>query len=111
MEGNFEFSCILSRLRFDCYSREKSCADLAGELSGETGLNISATTIWRILKRAGLRKTKPKIKAEGLTWCLEHQHWTLEDIKNVIRSDETSVVLFRRRRGYRIWRSKDEAFV
>jgi hypothetical protein len=87
-------------VRLDRYGREKSCADLAGELS-EIGINISATTIWRILKNAGLRKTKPtrkpgltkKMKADRLAWCLEHQHWTLEDFKNVIWSDETSVVL------------------
>ncbi|KAJ5167362.1 uncharacterized protein N7482_006143 [Penicillium canariense] len=61
------------------YGREKSCADLAGELSKE-GIIISATTIWRILKNAGLRKTKPtrkpgltkKMKADRLAWCLEH---------------------------------------
>ena len=29
----------------------------------------------------------------------------------MIWSDETSVILLHRRGGYRIWRSKDEAFV
>ncbi|KAJ5646675.1 hypothetical protein N7490_003047 [Penicillium lividum] len=108
---------ILSKVRLDRYGREKTCADLAGELS-EIGLEISATTIWRTLRRAGFRKTKPtrkpgltkKMRLARLNWALAHQHWTLEDWKNVIFSDETSVILLHRRGGYRIWRMKDEAF-
>ncbi|PQM43535.1 hypothetical protein VC83_09662 [Pseudogymnoascus destructans] len=83
------------------------------------GIDISATTTWRVLRTAGFRKTKPtrkpgltkKMRAERLKWCLDHQHWTLEDWKNVIWSDETSVVLNHRRGGYRIWRKADEAFL
>ncbi|KAJ5941766.1 hypothetical protein N7516_001934 [Penicillium verrucosum] len=46
-----------------------------------------------------------------LAWCLEHRDWTLEDWKNVIWTDETSVILLHRRGGYRIWRTKEESFV
>jgi transposase len=109
---------VVAKVQCDRYGREKTCADLAGELS-QMGLDISATTIWRILKRHGYRKTKPTrkpgltktMKAERLAWCLAHQHWTLEDWKRVIWTDETSVVLNFRRGGYRIWRKADEAFV
>ena len=109
---------VVAKVRKDRYGREKSCADLAGELSKE-GLDISAITIWRILKSAGFNKTKPtrkpgltkKIREERLKWCLAHQHWTLEDWKRVIWSDETSVVLLHRRGGYRIWRKADERFL
>ena len=45
-----------------------------------------------------------------LAWCLEREHWTLEDWKNVIFLDETSVVLGGVRGGRRVWRKKDEAF-
>lgn len=108
----------LAKVRLDRYGREKTCADIAGELSLE-GLSISATTIWRILRKAGLRKTKPtrkpgltqKMRKERLEWCKAHAHWTLEDWKNVIWSDETSVILLHRRGSYRVWRTKDEAFV
>jgi transposase len=107
----------ISKVQRDRYGREKSCADIAGELSLE-GLEISATSIWRILKTAGYNKTKPtrkpgltkKMRAERLAWCEAHAHWTLDDFKNVIWSDETSVILLHRRGGYRIWRTKDEAF-
>jgi transposase len=109
---------ILAKVRLDRYGREKTCADLAGELSSE-GIDVSAMTVWRILKSAGMKKTKPtrkpgltqKMKKERLEWCLAHEHWTLEDFKNVIWTDETSVVLLHRRGGYRIWRLKDEALV
>lgn len=109
---------ITQKLVRDRYGREKSCADLAGELSQE-GVNISATTVRQILKKAGYKKTKPtrkpgltkKMREERLAWCKEREKWTLEDWKNVIWTDETSVVLNHRRGGYRIWRKSDEAFL
>jgi len=109
---------VVAKVREDRYGREKSCADLAGELSNE-GINISAITIWRILRQAGLRKKKPtrkpglmkKMKEDRLKWCTEHQDWTLDDWKRVIWSDETSVVLLHRRGGYRVWRKSEERFL
>ena len=64
---------IVGKVRKDWYGREKTAADIAGELSDE-GLDISASTVLRILKKAGFRKTKPtrkprltkKIKQERL---------------------------------------------
>jgi transposase len=109
---------ILAKVRRDRYGREKACADLAADLSLE-GYNISAVTIWRILRKAGLKKIKPtrkpgltkRMKAERLAWCIQHQDWTLEDWKNVIWSDETSVILLHRRGGYRVWRTPQEALL
>ena len=82
---------VISKVRRDPYGREKSTADIAGELSLE-GIQVSRVTIWRILKAAGFRKTKPtrkpgltkKMKKDRLNWCLEHKDWTLNDWKNVI---------------------------
>lgn len=73
-------------------------------------------TVWRILRKAGMRKTKPtrkpgltaKMKKERLEWCMDHKDWTLEDWKSVIWSDETSIVLGFRRGGYQIWRKSEE---
>ncbi|OQE11157.1 hypothetical protein PENFLA_c080G06566 [Penicillium flavigenum] len=109
---------ILLKVRLDRYGREKTCADIAGDLS-KLGINVSGITIYRVLKNAGFRKTKStrkprltkKMRAERLAWCLTHESWTLEDWKNVIFSDETSVILLHRRGGYRIWRTKDERFL
>ncbi|CAE7020550.1 Transposase [Pyrenophora teres f. teres] len=106
----------IEKVRRDRYGREKTCADIAGDLSL---YNVSSTTVWRVLKAAGYHKTKPtrkpgltkKMRQERLNWCLAHKDWTLEDWKNVIWSDETSVLLNHRRGGYRVWRKKEEAFV
>ena len=51
------------------------------------------------------------MKRERLEWCLAHRHWTLEDWKDVIWTDETSVILLHRRGGYRVWRKADERFL
>jgi len=105
---------VLTRVRRDRYGREKTWDDIASEL-----LDISATTVWRALRGAGLKKTKhtrklgltDRMRTDRLNWGLEHQHWTLEDFKNVTWTDETSVILLHRRRGYRIGRTQDEAFL
>ena len=65
----------LAKVHLDRYGREKTCADIAGELSSE-GFPVSATTIWRVLRKAGLRKAKPtrkpgltQMEKERLEWC------------------------------------------
>lgn len=91
---------VIFKIQTDHYSHEKTCADIAGELSQEE-FNISAQTIQRILRIAGFWKTKPiwksdltkRMKEEQLQFCLAHKDWTLEDWKLVIWSDETSVIL------------------
>lgn len=109
---------ITTKVRYDRYGREKTCADLAAELSlGDE--YISQTTVWRMLRGNGFKKTKPtrkpgltqRMKKERLDWCLRHQNWSLDDWKNVIWSDETSVVLLHRRGSYRVWRTSSEAYL
>lgn len=81
-------------------------------------LDLSARTIQQFLKRVGYRKVKPTVKP-GLTAVMKtarldfakrYQHWTLENWKAVIWSDETSVVLGHRRGGHRVWRTSEEAY-
>ncbi len=90
---------MLSAVRSDRSGREESSEVLA------YFANISQSSIQRILRKYGLRKVKPTTKP-GLTaamrkarleWALAHRHWTLEDWKNVIWTDETSVMLGHRR--------------
>ncbi len=50
------------------------------------------------------------MKAARLQFALEHKDWTLEDWKNVIWSDETSVILGHRRGGLRVWRTSGERY-
>jgi transposase len=54
-------SNVLSKVRRNCYAREKTCAQIAAEIG-----RVSDITVWRILRHAGFRKTKPTRKP-GLT--------------------------------------------
>jgi transposase len=71
---------VLEKVRTNRYGRELPCTDLAGLLS-LAGIEVSATTVWQILRKHGFRKTKPtrrpgltkKIKEERYKWCLEHK--------------------------------------
>lgn len=106
---------VVQKVRADRYGREKTCAYISTEL----GNTISPMTVWRILRAAGMKKTKPtrkpglseRMRRERLDFCLAHQHWTLEDWKRVIWSDETAVVINHRRGGYHVWRTSEERFV
>lgn len=106
---------LQSLVRHDRYGRERTCTDFSASLASH-GIDISASTVFRILKKAGFRKTKPtrkpgltiRMRKERLQWCLDRKDWTLEDWKKVIWSDETSVILLHRRGGYRIWRTSEE---
>jgi hypothetical protein len=97
---------VLELVGVDRNGRELSCEEIADRL----GNRICAKTVWTILHEAGLSKTKPtrkpglteKMRKARLEWCLAYQHWTLEDWKHVIWSDETSVVLCVRRGGYQV---------
>jgi len=48
------------------------------------------------------------MKEARLQFALKYEHWTIEDWKAVIWSDETGVVLGHRRGGYRLWRLASE---
>jgi hypothetical protein len=106
---------VLDKVRKNRYGREMTCAYISAEL----GNAISPMTVWRILRAAGMKKTKPtrkpglteKMKRDRFQFCLLHQDWTLEDWKRVIWSDETSVILNHRRGGYRVWRTSEERYV
>ena len=103
---------ILLSVRSDRSGREKSSEVLAYEAG------ISRRSALRILHKYGLQNVKPTTKP-GLTaqmkliryeWALAHKDWTLEDWKNVIWTDETSVVLGHRRGAVRVWRTSEEAY-
>ena len=68
---------VLEHIRTNRYTREQSSFDIADTLSD---LDISATMVWRILRMAGLKKTKPirkpglsePAKAKRLEFCLRY---------------------------------------
>jgi transposase len=103
---------LLNSVRADRAGREKSSEVLAYECG------ISYSSAVRILHKHGLNSVKPTRKPglnpiqrkARLEFCLQHQHWTLEDWKRVIWSDETSVILGQRRGTIRIWRDNREVY-
>lgn len=103
---------VLASVRKDSAGREKSSEVLGYEAGW------SSATVLRILKKHGLKNVKPTRKPglsreqqlKRLAFALEHKDWTLEDWKNVIWSDETSVILGHRRGSVRLWRTPEEAY-
>lgn len=74
----------------------------AKQLREETGVEVSDLTVRRALREAGLmaqeKEAKPKLSAKNikarLDFARRHRHWTVEDWKRVIWSDETKVNRF-----------------
>jgi transposase len=100
-------------------TRELSTQKIADTLAPLIKGGISARTIYRILRRRGYKPCKltrkPGLtqanKLKRLQWCLDHEHWTLDDWKKVIWSDETSVTWEGQRGRVRVWRTVDEAYI
>jgi hypothetical protein len=51
-------SQVLSKAHDDQDGRAKTCTDIAGEMNLE-GHDISSSTVWRILKKAGVQEATP----------------------------------------------------
>lgn len=103
---------VLVHHKKDRYAREKSAAQIGFDFG------VSDTYVQRLYKTNKIHKRKPTrkpgltkaMKAARLQWCIQHQDWTLEDWKNVIWTDETSVVLGHKRGSQRVWRTAKEAY-
>jgi transposase len=103
---------IIASITKDRAGREKSAEYLAYEAG------ISESSVLRLLKFNSLSKCKPtwkpglteEMRQARLAFALAHQHWTLEDFKNIIWTDETSVVLGHRRGSNRCWRRPFECY-
>ena len=76
-----------------------NAAQLTRELKNTTNINVSTDNVHRVLKEAGLKavvkQKKPRLLPrhirQHLDFALCHQHWTVEDWKRVIFSDETKI--------------------
>jgi hypothetical protein len=98
---------ILNNVRQNRNDREKCSAFLKYEHE------VSSHTILRVLKRNEFRSCKSIMKFDlnaimmkaRLQFCLRHKNWTIDDWKNVIWSDETSVILSFRRSKRLQWRT------
>ena len=106
-------TAVLASIRKDRDGREKTSLMLAAEQG------ICSTTILKFLKRNNFRPCKTT-KKPALTeaimkaryqFALRYQDWTIEDWKNMIWTNETSVVLNSRRGIIRSWRQPHEIYV
>lgn len=79
--------------------KAKTAVQAAQELKDTADMVVSAKTVQRTLKEAGMRamtrRKKPKLSPrhikQRLDFALSHQNWTIEDWKSVIWSDETKI--------------------
>ena len=77
--------------------------------------SISVISVWRCLKKRGFRWVKPitkpalikEMRKARKRFCLKYRNF---DWRNVIWTDETSVVLGHRRGRRRVWRRPEEKF-
>lgn len=109
---------VIKAISKNSTTRQLSTQAIAHIVSPLCKGGISACSVHRILRRKGYKPCKPTTKP-GLTndnklarlqWCLDHENWTLEDWKNVIWSDETSVTWGGQRGRIRVWRTSGEAY-
>ncbi len=109
---------VIKAISKNSTSRQLSTQAIANMISPLVRGGISARSVHRILRRRGYKPSKPTRKpgltadnkTKRLKWCLDHRDWTLEDWKNVIWSDETSVQWGGQRGRLRVWRTSDEAY-
>jgi transposase len=82
--------------------RLDNAVKVAKTLEIDHGIKVSPDTVRRAFKIAGLgsleKKKKPMLSQKNvrkrLAWCKAHVHWTLDDWKRVIWSDETKINRF-----------------
>ncbi|KAG1444263.1 hypothetical protein G6F55_012377 [Rhizopus delemar] len=83
-------------------NRMSSATKVAKELEKDTGRKVSAETVCRTLRKAGLgaieKPEKPLLSAKNirkrLSWCMAHKDWTIDDcVVNIVIFYKISVVL------------------
>ncbi|KAG0776883.1 hypothetical protein G6F16_013660 [Rhizopus arrhizus] len=82
--------------------RKNNAVEIQKALKEEFGMSVSDSTVRRVLKKAGfiafVKPQKPLLRSQNimkrLQWAKSHQHWTVDDWKRVIFSDETKINRF-----------------
>ncbi|KAG1059542.1 hypothetical protein G6F41_013395 [Rhizopus arrhizus] len=82
--------------------RKNTAVEIQKALKEEFGMSVSDSTVRRVLKKAGfiafVKPQKPLLRTQNiikrLQWAKSHQHWTVDDWKRVIFSDETKINRF-----------------
>jgi transposase len=86
-------------VRHISFGMVETAAELARQSSVVAGIEVSVDTIRRTLREAGLKSfskiKKPRLSSahrrKRLEFAICHQHWTIEDWKRVVWSDETKI--------------------
>src|SRR5271169_2145148 len=89
-------------VRFITSGRAETATDVAKKLEEDLQSPVSRHTVARILRESGMhsveKQKKPALSAKNVRSRLEfarrHQHWTVEDWKRIIWSDETKINRF-----------------
>ncbi|KAG1080113.1 hypothetical protein G6F42_023464 [Rhizopus arrhizus] len=88
--------------RLATLGRKNNAVEIQKALKEEFGMSVSDSTVRRVLKKAGfiafVKPQKPLLRTQNiikrLQWAKSHQHWTVDDWKRVIFSDETKINRF-----------------
>ncbi|CAI7771350.1 unnamed protein product, partial [Closterium sp. NIES-54] len=80
----------------------KTAEAAAGMISSTHGISVTGATVQNTLKRHRVRAiekpSKPRLSAKNvkdrMQWAKDHQHWTIDDWKRVVWSDETKICRF-----------------
>ena len=79
--------------------RADNAVQVANQLRNDSIANVSASTVRHTLRQLGMRavikKKRPRLlarhKRDRLNFARRYQHWTVDDCKCVIWSDETKI--------------------
>jgi hypothetical protein len=90
---------IRQSIRLITSGKVDNAVQVARSIRNSHGTSVTSQTIRRALKNQGLKAITKKKKAllplhhcrARLDWAIAHQHWTLEDWKRVVWSDETKI--------------------
>ncbi|KAG0927532.1 hypothetical protein G6F57_015613 [Rhizopus arrhizus] len=82
--------------------RKNNAVKIQKAVKEEFGMSVSDSTVRRVFKKAGfiafVKPQKPLLRSQNimkrLQWAKSHQHWTVDDWKRVIFSDETKINRF-----------------
>lgn len=99
--------------------RFRSSARTARETRGRRRRRVSATTVRRRLKDAGIRCRRPYVGARltrqhrrnRLNWATAHARWQMRDWRNILFTDETKVMLDSSDKRQHVYRRRGERFV
>ena len=93
-----------------------SAAKITTDLNMSLFKSVSKRMVRRYLKKLGYEYAV-KIKKQWLStkhrkarvrWCEPYQHWTFQDWRKVIFSDESTFYVLKRKNQVKIWRTDDE---